>query len=373
MLIDENFFAWRRKAERRGLGHTAIKHYYADDADNLFTARINGSEHTYPVFLSPAWNNPHDDMDAILEPLASNPYTHRDERGIHLRTAALAYLNDDPNPSPEDYVFNGDMIYARVEDHRGTASPVESDYYTKLSIEGQLLDELYRAIYRRDPDATPDTVHEIVDDLKLPTRAKHAKSFDHMLKRPLSTGSTLLVVVNTGDDYQVLFAKRSTNLLESPGWWSLAPSGTFQMQDGNELSLEDQHLREYSEELFDDSVDLRPLDCSEVTALRDLLDAGDAHLDHLGMSIECRRAHLEFNGLLFIDSPEYFEQHIAENISTSREHDRFEFISVDEGDRLGQCIKAIKPYHVPCAVAGLRRLEDEYGINVATDLDIVNP
>ena len=372
-MYDVEYLDYRRRGELNLLGHAASLAYYWD-SPHIFTADINGDQRKYPLFAPEAWRG----LDTLprIEPTSDDSFVQHEDEHLNSRAALSKYMDgEEPEGARmEDVGWNGDVVALNLELGSASVSTVESDYFTKLSIEQGLLTELFSELYTREvpTDASVSDLRDVVDKLALPNRAATGATLEDALERPIFAGSMLLTVFNTGDDHVAVLGKRSETSIETPGVWSVVPAGVFSPENVVDDAIRDQHLTEYGEELFNiEEESGEALDSEAVSRLRAHLEDGGAHFDHLGTTIETRRLSLDFNGLLYVENPTYYQEFVADNLERNYEHSDFELVSLADAGRLDELLTlgGLKPYDSFCVAAGLERLAEEYDVPVALSID----
>lgn len=372
MPLPTEYFPYRRQCELNYLGHKAVLAYYNSNP-HLFTPTIDGEERTYAVLAPEQWRDAAPDFTTGTD----RQFISHSESTLQNYVKLLAHVNDD-DPSEvdiEDYVWNGKLEAVSMDPDRDDVSIIESDYFSKLSEEQALIDDLLFPLYQKEvpPDADFNEIRHAVRESEFPLRDGLGTSLEHVLSsRPLFTGAALIVAFNTGDDTKIAFGHRSESNIENPGGWTPVPGGVFSTGNIRNDGLLDHQLTEFGEELFNIPEDGNALDSEPVREIRSRLDDGRASYEFLGTSVELRRLAIDYHSLLYIDDPEYYNDILAEQMEKNHEHSELELVSTTDTHRLKELTRVgqFGLYYMFPVVAGLAYLDQQDDVEVALDIDL---
>lgn len=374
-LPSTDFLDWLNTGERAGILDAAAIAYY-QDSDYLYRVRINGDEYDLPVLAPAQWLSPDPSLDATFGEIREEDVREIDDTAVTERVKRIARGSGEKDPDPDDYLYNGDGFTPCIQDPATpTMDMATTDYFSKLSTDHRFREEFARALYRQGVSPTADmtAVGAKLTTEDLPNRTEFATDLPEILSNistiPTPLGVNATTVFNTGDGYVLLLARRASNLMLYPDWWSNIPAGGIDPVDTGR-PFETNLLKEYAEEVLGADEHGDPLAHPGVEALRTLLDDGRAQMDCTSVVLKPDRLELAVNALLFVDDPEYYEQFIESAEWTCFEHADVRFIDVADSEALADALhpgEAV-PSMLPGVYEGLQRLESEYGVSVAMEI-----
>lgn len=379
---EQEYYEWRNEAQRNGLLHDATLAYYLSDSKHLYTIVVDGDLETAPIFTYRKWLQHIKPIDKPIAAVQDEAITEEyDEDALLPMVKSIAVANGKSSGTADDYVWNGPVfaaINARTESPSYTL--VESDYYTVKTSAEQLKEELYQSLYDRgvDADAAYLDIVEHINEIDTPLRDKFYQTFKDVLQfrdGPRLVGGSAVTVFNTGDDYVIPIAKRSSNVSESAGWRNPIPAGVLQPpEDGtpepestNFSVLEDHILTEFYESFLDGQED----DIEGFDELETLLSEEDAHLMYTSSGIDCKQTYVQFYGLLYVDDPEYYEKYIADKDFANWEADEVELVSISDEDTLKNLLSrhTMNPYNLLGFAEALFAMRDVFDVELPFPLD----
>lgn len=380
---ERDYYKWRAEAQRNGLLHDAALAYYISDSKHLYTIAIDGELETAPIFTYRRWLAPNNNLDFPIESIESDPITDNyNEDAIREMTRSIAAADDSWEGESDEYIWNG-PVYGAVSATTDSIGfrLVESDYYTVKSAAASLKDELYRSLYERglEPDAPYLDVVDHINEIDTPLRDKYYQKFEDVLEfrdGPRLAGCSAVTVFNTGDDYVIPIATRSSKVSESAGWKNPLPAGVLQPPRGESKDLanidsEDiSVLKEHILDEFRGSLLNEETQEDGINELKQLLDTDDATLGYTASGIDCKQTYMQFYGIIFIDDPEYYNTYIKDQELGGWETESVELVSVSDGDTLKNLLsrKVMNPYNLLGLSEALFVLRDSFDIDLPFDL-----
>lgn len=380
---EREYYEWRKNAQRHGLLHDATLAYYLSDSKHLYTIAVDGDLETAPIFTYRKWLEPHHPLDTPIGGVSSDPIVDDYDEDVMLEMAkSIAYTDGSYEGDADEYIWN-DPVFAANNATTETLSfnLVESDYFTVKNAAVQLKDELYRSLYERgvEPDAPYLDVVDHINEINTPLRDEYYRNFEQVLKfhdGPRLAGCSVVSVFNTGDDYVIPIETRSSKVSESSGWKNPIPAGVLQPAEGeaerlaqmdtDDLTILQEHIfEEYKGSFLDEDNQEEGLE-----ALQEALETDDGHLIYTSSGIDCKQTYLQFYGLLFIDDPEYYEEHIEGHDLGGWEAEKVELVSLSDGERLKELLDrhTMNPYNLLGFAEALFTLRDVYDIELPIDL-----
>lgn len=379
---EREYYEWRNEAQRNGLLHDATLAYYLSDSKHLYTIVVDGELETAPIFTYRKWLQPLQPIDrpiaAVQDESIESEY---DEEALLPMVKSMAVANGKDSGTANDFVWNGPVfaaINARTESPSYTL--VESDYYTVKTSSEQLKEELYRSLYDRgvDADAQYLDIVDHINEIDTPLRDKYYQNFEDVLQfrdGPRLVGGSAVTVFNTGDEYVIPIATRSSMVSESPGWRNPLPAGVLQPPEddtpepsNDDFSvLEDHVLTEFYESFLENQDD----DIEAFNQLESLLADEDAHMLYTASGIDCKQTYIQFYGLLFVDDPEYYQQYIADKDFSNWESEDVEMVSLSDEETLKELLSrhTMNPYNLLGFAESLFAMRDIFDVELPFPLD----
>jgi len=380
---DQDFYEWRQEAQKNGLLHDATLAYYLSDSKHLYTIVVDGDLETAPIFTYRKWLAADADFDKPIEGVSEEPIREEFDDGvIREMVEAIAYNDDSLDGDIEDYVWNG-PVYAAINATTDTMNfrLVESDYFTVKNSAVKLKNELYKSLYERgvEPDAPYLDVVDHINEIDTPLRDKYYRTFEQVLQfrdGPRLAGSSAVTVFNTGDDYVIPIATRSSKVSESAGWKNPLPAGVLQPPEGEgkELStvksenltvLQEHILDEFRGAFLDDSSAERGL-----MELHRMIENEDAHMMYTSAGIDCKQTYVQFYGMIMIDDPEYYQKYIEGEDLGGWESESVEMVSVSDEEKIKELLDrhVMNPYNLLGFSEALFTLRDVFDVELPIEL-----
>lgn len=368
-MLDNDYLEFRKNAKECNLVSKAVVACCGSKSD-LFQAEINGDIHQYPVTVpneiveKPQINNSND-----------KEYINHNQGVLDDFVVEKAYHANDEIETAEisDYVWNGNVT--ALEYTPSGFNTIQSDYFTKLSIQRQRSQDIPKILYDTDitPKSSIETIKNNVDDREMSLFQDQCNTVESLLSSILYPGAGMLTVLNTGDDYVAIFGKLSKESTKHPGCMSFAPGGVISTENCRNDPIRDTMFIEFAEEIYGVSEERTDtLESTPVLELKRLIDAGEAYLDHTGVMLNPLNGVIDFNGLLFIDSPSYYEQKFKPNLDENYEYSNLELVSLTNTRRLENILdlETVRPDSAYCIIKGLDVMERKYGIPIGIDINI---
>lgn len=380
---DQDFYEWRQEAQKNGLLHDATLAYYLSDSKHLYTIVVDGELETAPIFTYRTWLSTDESLDKPIEGVSEEPIKNEyEDETIQEMVEAVAYNDGNFDGDIEDYVWNG-PVYAAINATTDTMNfrLVESDYFTVKNSAVKLKNELYRSLYERgvEPDAPYLDVVDHINEIDTPLRDKYYRTFEQVLQfrdGPRLAGSSAVAVFNTGDDYVIPIATRSSKVSESAGWKNPLPAGVIQPPEGQgeelskvgseELTVLQEHiLDEFRGSFLDDDSAERGM-----MELHRMLEDDDAHMMYTSAGIDCKQTYVQFYGLIMVDDPAYYEKYIEGQDLGGWESESVELVSVSDEEAVKELLDrhVMNPYNLLGFSEALFTLRDVFDIELPLDL-----
>lgn len=298
--------------------------------------------------------------------------TNINESALHDIATINAFQQDRVRGISEDqigdYIWNGEtyVMTDSVDFNRPPELTIQqSDFYSVISHTSRLLGELLTDEYnsvRSHRQKHFDTTGSL---------ARNVGSYH----RPL--GGTYLTIVRDSDDmYYLLLGRRSNKVVLWSELITAFPAGYFQPNEVSYGDIFDQQLlSEYSQEAMAVSQKRQPTDSSKgVSAISQLLRAGEAEFALTGFGIEATTASAELSGVLLIDYPEYTE-YLFNNLEDSHDVSHINAVPLKEemGDKLRVLLanNKLTPQSAFTLGLGLKHLDEETDIEVPFDFEVL--
>jgi len=378
---EKEFYEWRDKAQNHGLLHDASLAYYLSDSKHLYTISVDGELETAPIFTYRKWLEPHHPIDSPIFGVSSDPIVGEYEEDAMVEMVkSIASADGSYKGESDEYIWNGPVFAAnKASTDSLSFNLVESDYFTVKTPAIKLKDELYRSLYERGvaPDAPYLDVVDHINEIETPLRDEYYHNFEQVIEfhdGPRLAGCSVVTVFNTGDDYVIPIETRSSKVSESAGWKNPVPAGVLQPAEGeakeiahkdsDDLNILQEHiLQEYSGIFLDGDMD-------GLKALKDVLQTDDGNLIYTSAGIDCKQTYLQFYGLLFIDDPEYYQEHIEGKELGGWESEKVEMVSLSDKETIKSLLDrhTMNPYNLLGFAEALFTLRDAYDIELPLDL-----
>lgn len=380
---ERDYYEWRTEAQQNGLLHDAALAYYISDSKHLYTIAIDGELETAPIFTYRKWLAPNENLDFPVESIEGDAVTEEyDTDAIREMTRSIAAAGESWEGNSDDYIWNG-PVYGAISATTDSIGfrLVESDYYSVKSSASKLKDELYRSLYERglEADAPYLDVVDHINEIDTPLRDKYYQKFEDVLEfhdGPRLAGCSAVTVFNTGDDYVIPIATRSSKVSESAGWKNPVPAGVLQPPRGESEELaevDSEDISVLTEHILDEFCGTLLNEENQndgMTDLKALLDTDDATLGYTASGIDCKQTYIQFYGILFIDDPEYYQTYIDGQELGGWETESVELVSVSDSEALKNLLsrKVMNPYNLLGLSEALFVLRDSFDIDLPFDL-----
>lgn len=315
VVYDASYHQWRQAATRSGLLFRAVAQYYQEGLTQRgYTYTVAGEPFRVPMVTADSWSPPHTVTGHPEDPAVVSA---EDRAVLGEFVKPMAFDGDALQAScdPDEYVWNGAI--QGVQPQSLAAAPVHLSpltYYTAATRFHRLRNELSRALYAAgcSPTATQpfdsDTLHSTAREQLAPT-------VEQLLtpETPLSVGVSGVCIVNTGDQYELLTARKADTTSAEAGTLAVVPSGFI---DADATAAADPVvetvLREFGEEVLGTPEEEHSLKTEGVTQLRALLDGTGATAHTVFAHVNPVKAHTTFSTALVIDDPSFYDEVLSE-------------------------------------------------------------
>lgn len=369
-MADKDYLEFRKNAREYNLISKAVVACCNSKLD-LFQAKINSDMYQYPVTTAPSkiGGSPQ------INNSSNEEYINHNEGVLNDFVVEKAYQTNDEVETAEisDYIWNGHVTALKYTS--GRFNTINSDYFTKMSLQRPREQKILEILYEEDitPESTIKDIKSNVNDPAMSLCQDQCDTVEKLLSSILYSGSGMLTVLNTGNDYVAVLGKTSENAFKNPNCINYAPGGVISKEDCRSDLIRDTMLIEFAEEIYDISEERTDtLDSSPILELKRLIDREKAHLDYTGATLDPLRGNIDFNGLLFIDSPSYYKNIFKPNMQLNYEYSSSELVSLTDKQRLSQIfdLETVRPASAYCIIKGLDIIEDRYSVPTGIDISI---
>jgi len=389
MTFDTDYYAWKQKATSSGLLNNAAFSYYIQDSKYLYSIFIDGIPVTAPVFTFRRWLKDSDVNEPIgefeIEKRVEEKYADSTIEELARQTAFVDGIEDLDDIDVSKYLWNAPVYAVTNVDRDNMKFDITiSDYFSTRNTGFTLEEELAKGLYENDvePDTEFIELRDSINKFTPDYRTEFAETFDDVMKFKqgygMAGGSAMTFFKISDDEYVFPIIQNSTEVSEYQGWLTPAVTGVFQpyrvnSENAPEPSLRTHYLKELSEVFFDvdprDSID-NITDIEAYNKLEKILTTDDGVMRHTSVGIDCKTTNVQFNGVITIDDPTYFEEYIKPLSFDSWEYENFEFVSTKDEERMKELFHRSKmtPYNIVCLSEGLRWLEKNRSIELPFDL-----
>jgi len=389
---DSDYYQWRINAQRNGLGYAAALATYVENSGRrLYLTFVDDKPVTAPVFTYQRWRKsgePNEKFVAYDDEFIMGKDTY-DEDLLRESENIIESFSDSPSYPAEvgTYTWNNPTYVATdIDKDTGELDSALGYYYPLKEKSIRLEEELYRELYQAgvSPDISYSSLSNRMNRFEFNYRGNNYSSFTEVVSMedgPYLIGSSCIVLFNTGDNYVMPVATRSSEVSEAQEWKTPIPGGVFQPESSDSDSYPEpdnrKHvLREFAENFSEythkehateDGESYRNVDA--IQRLEELLKDNEASLSYTSTGIDCLKHYVQIYSVLVIDDPEYYDEHIPDEPQTW-EDDTLEFVDVSDGTNLRQLlnINKLNPYHIMGMSEGLQYAEENHGVEVGVDL-----
>lgn len=378
---DKNYYDWHQKLISDGVLSRMVINYY-DDCDSVYKARVNGKELTFPIGTHPQLLYPHFTMKGVSYTGEFEEHKNHDDDMIKRAAQQLAN-NKNGGPeveNPEDYIWNGEAYVVNstnldTHDSSLELQLTDSDFYTTVTKNQQLANELVEAILDSHLVGSTTIVEEDVFENDLPVRERY---FDSVVDRFKNSGEfkegiggTYVTLIQSGDEYYLLTGQRTSDVYVWPDTYTVFPAGLLKPVDistGN--VLRDHLLSEYATEFY--GLEDPTLASRAVSSLNQLLNSEDASFEITGTGVELVYGNFQVSGLLIIEYDDYIE-FMQENSEKSFQHEDIALIKLSELDEVIDSF--VHPLNITptsgfALLNALTYIDEETDIEQPVDVDV---
>ncbi len=377
----QEYYDWRYKLEKYGIPYLIAEKYY--DEDEIYTVSFEDVDYTFSMLTDPKLLHPQTNPNTVKRPDSDEVTQNIDtDRLVETVRKMASINNENPEDITEDDISNylwNDPTYTVADTSYNTEVSIDtkiSDFYSVLSDTQQIVNELDEAILKEvDIGETQLPVRDILAN-KMPIRDRLFSSLSESLENigdfNRSVGLTTVTVVKSEDEYFLLLAKRGSEVVSWPNYYSIIPAGYMQksLVQGDSLTKE-QFISMYTNEVFD--IETPTGKTPQVKGTAQMLDSTVGDFDVTGVGVEALYLSIQVSAIAIIEYDQYID-YLSEKHNINFESESFELVPFSRLPKVLPNLLDNASLTSPSAFALLNGLEyiknEKEHIDVPVDFDI---